>query len=111
MPLLPNYTDVQIDIAKLRDYCLSGDHPRGRHKARQFASSLGISAIHAEWLREELRLGLSQTEAISQESDEFGQRWRVDMLLARQNRRAMIRTIWMIRNSETFPRFITCWVL
>jgi hypothetical protein len=111
MPLLPNHSAAQFEIAKLRDYCLSSDHPRGRHKARQFASSLGISASDAEWLRENIVQSLATFEATGQEFDDFGQRWRIDMLLARQNRRAMIRTIWMIRNGETFPRFITCWVL
>jgi hypothetical protein len=111
MLLLPNHSASQLEIAKLRDYCLNSDHPRGRHKARQFASSLGIYASDAEWLRENILQSISAAEAFRQTTDDFGQRWRVDMLLARQNRRAMIRTIWMIRHNETFPRFITCWVL
>jgi hypothetical protein len=111
MPQLPNHTAAQLDIAKLRDYCLSIDHPRGRHKARQFASSLGVTAHDAKWLRETILQSLLKNDAIPQETDAFGQRWRVDMLLARQNHRAMVRTIWMIRSDETFPRFITCWVL
>jgi hypothetical protein len=108
MPQLPNHINAQIDIAKLRDYCLSIDHPRGRHKARQFASSLGISASQSEWLRESILKGLAEKAAIALETDEFGQRWRVDMLLERQDRRTMIRTIWMVRNGEIIPRFITC---
>lgn len=111
MPLLPNYIAALLELTKLRDYCLSTTHPRGRHKARQFASSLNISANDAEWLREVILRGLSYTEAISQDNDEFGKRWRMDMLLTRQNRRVMVRTIWMIRHAENFPRFITCWVL
>jgi hypothetical protein len=111
MPVLPNHVSAQIEIAKLRDYCLSVNHPRGRHKARQFAASLGISAGDADWLRDQLLLGLAVTEAIRQEADAFGQRWRVDMMLARQNRRVVVRTIWIMRHGEGFPRFITCWVL
>ena len=52
-----------------------------------------------------------ENEAVSQEQDSFGQRWRVDMMLARQNRRAVIRTIWIFLAAETAPRFVTCWVL
>ena len=111
MQLLPNHIEAQVDIAKLRDYCLSNDHHRGRHKARQFAASLGISSNDAAWLRQNILNGILQTEAFSQETDEFGQRWRVDMLLTRQNRQAVVRTIWMLRHRETFPRFVTCWVL
>ena len=31
---LPYGAHAVVDIAKLRDYCLSAEHPRGRHKAR-----------------------------------------------------------------------------
>jgi hypothetical protein len=51
---LPNANRAVVDIAKLRDYCLSPDHPRGRHKARVFAASLGLTANHAEELRDAL---------------------------------------------------------
>jgi hypothetical protein len=38
---LPGGGDAIVDIAKLRDYCLDSRHPRGRHKARVFAATLG----------------------------------------------------------------------
>jgi hypothetical protein len=31
---LPNPKRAVVDIAKLRDYILNPEHPRGRHKAR-----------------------------------------------------------------------------
>lgn len=34
---LPNADRAVVGLAKLRDYCLSPTHPRGRHKARVFA--------------------------------------------------------------------------
>ena len=40
---LPNGDRAVIDIAKLRDYCLSPDHLRGRHKARVFAAAQGAA--------------------------------------------------------------------
>jgi hypothetical protein len=40
---LPNGERAIVEVAKLRDYCLSPTHPRGRHKARVFAASLGIT--------------------------------------------------------------------
>jgi hypothetical protein len=45
---LPNAERAVIDIVKLTDYYLSPDHPRGRHKARVFASALGMTASEAD---------------------------------------------------------------
>jgi hypothetical protein len=49
---LPNADHAVVEIEKLRDYCLSTTHPRGRHKARVFALVLGITADDVEELRE-----------------------------------------------------------
>jgi hypothetical protein len=54
MVKLPNPHDAVVDVRKLRNYCLSLHHPRGRHKARVFASALGLTAEDAEELREAL---------------------------------------------------------
>ena len=35
---LPSGARAVVDVAKLCDYCLSPDHPRGRHKARGFVN-------------------------------------------------------------------------
>jgi hypothetical protein len=51
---LPSAGQAIVDIEKLRDYCLNPQHPRGRHKARVFASRLGITAKHADMLRSAL---------------------------------------------------------
>jgi len=51
---LPGGDRAIVDIAKLRDYSLSPAHPRGRHKARLFASVLGLTQEDAEFLREQL---------------------------------------------------------
>ena len=41
-------------MAKLRDYALDPIHSKGKHKARVFASALGLTRNDAEWLRDEL---------------------------------------------------------
>jgi hypothetical protein len=51
---LPNGHRAIVDITKLRDYCLNTNHEEGKHKARVFASALGVRAADAEWLREQL---------------------------------------------------------
>jgi len=48
---LPNADRAVIEIEKLRDYCLSSSHPRGRHKARVFVTALGITVDDAEELK------------------------------------------------------------
>lgn len=48
---MPNAERAVVDTRKLRDYCLSADHPRGRHKARVFQSVLGFTSAGAEDLR------------------------------------------------------------
>ena len=111
MAQLPNHERAEIGIAKLRDYCLSPTHLRGRHKARLFASALGISAADAVWLRDAILNELGNTEAAKDISDQFGPRWRVDVLLTRQNRRAVVRTVWLIPHGQSNAKLITAWVL
>lgn len=111
MPNLPNAQNAIIELAKLRDYCLSASHPRGRHKARVFRDALGISVDDAEWLRQKLLEGIQSHSAEKQETDSFGSRWRVDLPLMRQTKSVVVRTCWIIKMGEQFPRLITCWVL
>jgi len=108
---LPHAARAILDAQKLEDYCLDSDHPRGRHKARVFREALGIGQEGAAWLRAQLLDGARALEAIELTEDEFGTRWRVDVPLERQDRRVVIRTVWIVRTGEQVPRFITCWVL
>ena len=48
---VPGAERAVVDARKLRDYCLNPAHPRGRHKARLFASALRIAQGDAEFLR------------------------------------------------------------
>jgi hypothetical protein len=47
---LPNGQSAIVDIRKIRDYCLSTEHPRGKHKAHLFARLLGLTAKNSEAL-------------------------------------------------------------
>ena len=51
---LPNVENAFVDMAKLRDYALDPIHSKGKHKARVFASALGLTRNDAKWLRNEL---------------------------------------------------------
>jgi hypothetical protein len=108
---LPNGERAELDLRKLTDYCLNPDHPRGRHKARVFRDALGITRTEATELRANLLAAARDEIAERMDGDEWGVRWRLDVTIPRQGRRAVVRTIWMTRTGEETPRFLTCWVL
>jgi hypothetical protein len=111
MARLPNSKQAILEIRKIEDYCLSLDHPRGRHKARLFRELLGVTQADASWLRDVLLDGAHNGEAAELAADAFGGRWRVDVPVSRQGKRVMVRTAWIVRTGEDAPRFVTCWVL
>jgi len=49
--IIPNAESAEVDIRKLRDYCLNYNHDEDKHKARLFESLLGMTASDAEELR------------------------------------------------------------
>jgi hypothetical protein len=108
---LPNPERAVVDVEKLRDYCLSREHPRGRHKARVFAAALGLIASDAEELRDAPLIAARTHDAIPTERDEYGQRYVVDFIMTRQGRQARVRSSWIVRRGEDFPRLTSCYVL
>jgi hypothetical protein len=71
---LPGGDNAVIELEKLVDYCLSAEHPRGKHKARVFATALGFTAENAEVLRQALLVAAATGDAQPTMSDEFGSR-------------------------------------
>ena len=109
---LPNAENAFVDIAKLRDYSLNSNHPEGKHKARAFLEKLAISRNDAELLRKLILEAILTAEAMEQKPTEYGRRFVVDFELQRGVGvvlyRAVVRTAWIIRNEEDFPRLTTC---
>ncbi len=108
---LPNAARAIVDIEKLRDYCLSESHPRGKHKARVFATALGLTANDVLELRDALLSAIRAEEAVAGERDQYGQRYIVDFSMRRQGRKAVVRSAWIIRRGEDVPRLTSCYVL
>jgi len=108
---IPNAERAIVEVEKLRDYCLSESHPRGKHKARVFASVLGITADDADELRSAMMTAVRVTEATPGEHDEYGQRYIVDFSMNHQGNEAIIRSAWIIRHGENTPRLTSCYVL
>ena len=108
---LPSAESAEVDIAKLRDYCLDPMHPIGKHKARAFAAALGIRAEQAWELRAALLDAARDMPAIPGEKDAYGERYMVDFGWTTQTGEAMLRSVWMVRSGEDHPRLVTCFVL
>ncbi|WP_017298181.1 DUF6883 domain-containing protein [Nodosilinea nodulosa] len=108
---LPNAGEVYIDLEKLRDYSLNPTHSRGKHKARLFAAILGLTSSDTEVLRAYILQALQQYDAVIGMADEYGQRYIVDFPLTRNQNAAIVRTAWIIRPDETFPRLVSCYIL
>jgi hypothetical protein len=108
---LPNGASAVVSISKLRDYCLSATHPRGRHKARVFNSALSLTAVDVLELQNALLLAARQQDAVEGLSDAYGTRYTVDFELKRMDRSAFIRSSWIISRGELVPRFVTCFIL
>ena len=108
---LPNPERAVVDIHKLRNYCLSPEHRRGCHKARVFAASLGLTIADAGYLREALLAAVRENEAVPTEQDEYGKRYVVDFKASGLAGQAVVRSSWIIRQGEDFPRLTSCFVL
>jgi hypothetical protein len=108
---LPNSDRAFVDMEKLRGYCLNINHRRGQHKARVFAAALGLTADDAEFLREALLSAAQSYDAKPTEAIEHGQLYVLDFPLSGLTGQAMVRSGWIIRKGEDFPRLTSCYVL
>ncbi|MGI8493942.1 MAG: DUF6883 domain-containing protein [Pyrinomonadaceae bacterium] len=109
---LPNGENAIVDIRKLTQYCLHVDNPRGSHKARVFAGTLGITIEAAAELREKLlEIASTTDDAVSGETDVYGQRYTVDFQLTTTVGTAPVRSGWITLRDENIPRLTTCYVL
>ena len=108
---LPNPESAIVDIRKIRDYYLSKEHPRGRHKALVFEIALDMTEENSEELVSALKEAALKEAATAGISDQYGTRYIIDFELERSDRAATIRSCWIVRSSESDPRFVTCFVL
>jgi len=108
---LPNPERAIIERQKLLTYCLNAEHSEGQHKARVFKSALGIGLDEVEELRLALRQAIIFSEAIPTKRNQYGQKYVVDFTMTRLDKQAVVRSAWIVRNTEDFPRLVTCYVL
>jgi len=75
----------------------------------QIGSGIGLDEV------EELQLALLQAiqiyEAFPTKCNQYGQKYVVDFKMTRLDKQAVVRSAWIVRNTEDFPRLVTCYVL
>jgi hypothetical protein len=106
---VPHWQQATIDIRKLRDYALNPGHPEGRHKARVFLSSLGLTAADSEWLASSILQNLGTAEAVLINTMPWGAVYRADFQLWRGSRCAKLRTGWLCQGDAT--KLTTCFIV
>lgn len=100
---IPNGELAFIDENKLSGYCLNEFHPMGQHKARVFqAVEISDSMI----LRDLLLEAICSEQAVLERVNEYGTFYSIAFYF----NCALIKSIWMIRVEENFPRLVTCYV-
>ncbi|OQY27562.1 MAG: hypothetical protein B6244_10280 [Candidatus Cloacimonetes bacterium 4572_55] len=108
---LPNAEKAFADIEKLSGYCLNPVHERGKHKARLFASILGLTTDNAEELRERLLDAARNDDAEVDGEDRYGKRYLIDFTMTTAKGRAKVRSTWIVRTRENFARLTSCYIL
>jgi len=108
---LPNSEQAIIAPQKLVGYCLNPQHPEGRHKALVFQSALGIGIDEASELRAALLDAIQVNDAVPTQRNQYGQKYVVDFTMTRLDKQAVVRSVWLVREREGFPRLVTCYVL
>jgi hypothetical protein len=108
---LPYAEAAIVDMNKLSGYCLNPNHSRGKHKARLFTAILGLTADDATELQSILLKAALDYEATLEKQDLYGQHYVIDFSLTRNDQTATIRSAWIIRPTETFPRLTSCYII
>lgn len=65
----------------------------------------------AEMLQTKLLEIVVTTEIVIGEKDDYGQRYTLDFEMSTEDSSAILRSAWIIRKNEDFPRLTTCYVL
>jgi hypothetical protein len=108
---LPNPDFAIISDSKLAGYSLNLDHDEGKHKARVFKAALNMDVSHLEELKQALRSALETYDAVPAARNAYGQKYMIDFLLTREEKTAIIHSVWIVKDNEEFPRLITCYIL
>ena len=105
---MPGADAAIVDRRKLTGYCLNPEHPRGKHKARVFAT-LGFTAENADELRAALLKAVASNDAQAA-VDQFGDRYVLEFEIEGPQGNGIVRSTWIVRRGERAPRLTSCFV-
>lgn len=105
---LPNPSRAFVADEKLAGYCLNPAHPRGRHKARVFAA-VGITEASAPVLKAAL-LEAAHADASLEELVPHGSLYAIEFDFTTPRTEVRVRSVWMVRKNEDFPRLVSCYI-
>jgi len=104
---LPAADRALIQPEKLRDDLLSTEHPVGRFKAA-FFGRMGYSRQGWQRLQMDILQLARSAVAVERQMSNFGQKYEVNGILrGPSGREARVTTVWIVKNGEDFPRFVT----
>ena len=99
---------VQQQITdKLTTYSLNFEHKDGKHKAHLFREKLGIVLENQEILLSALMSIAIHNEVVYQTKSEYGDKYLIDFDLTTEVGTSKIRSCWIVRFGETYPRLTT----
>lgn len=104
---VPDADDVRVEQAKLTQYALDPDHPKGGSKAAFFNKVLGITARDWRYLAGELVAALQTAKAQRIRLTSHGLQYHVDITVKGLNgKEARVRTAWIVEGDAP-PRLTT----
>ena len=107
---LPRAHQARIPTDKLLRYALDLTHGRGRHKARVFASALGITASDWRYLHDQILEALPEAEVRGTRITAFGVAYEVAVMIDGLNGATQpVITTWIIEGDQP-PRLTSAWV-
>lgn len=107
---LPHAEQARIPTEKLVGYALDPDHPRGRHKARVFASALTITVRDWRYLHDQILERLPTAAVRSTRITPFGIAYEVIVEIDGLNGATLpVVTTWLIAGDSP-PRLTSTWV-
>lgn len=104
---LPNRENAYIQPQKLIGYLLSKTHSVGSSKAK-LLRAVGFNEMNIAMLEQEL-LAIAQLQEVQNViTSPHGMKYVIEGAIVAPNQSSVqLRTVWIIDNGETIPRFVT----
>ena len=106
---LPNWDSAYVPPAKLHGYLLSEVHPVGRAKAL-FLKNLGYDNRNSGTLERDLCTLAREGDVADTITSEYGTKYVITGLISTPSGESvLLRTVWIIDQGDTRPRFVTAY--